>query len=300
MKRCLYIFFALCLFVSCSKNKNETTKQEITENAITVNVMKIQKGSLDDYLECGGDVEAESTVEVLPVMAGRLTQLFVNVGDYVNRNQLLAYIDPSRPGTVYSASPVLAPSSGTIISIMPSVGANVTPSTVILTLSSTNKLLIKINVPERFISRVSEGQEAQVRFSAYNDNVFNAKVTEVSPVLDPMSRTMQVTLIFTDEDENKKKLPKAGMYAKVNLTTEHKDNILVIPNNAIVQNLGKSYVYVVEGERAKKREIKTGLNVDNLVEVSDNLSQDEVIVVKGQSSLSDGQLVNAIFIEGEN
>lgn len=285
--------------VSCKGKSEKTAKEEETETIYAVNADIVQAGNLDDYLEFGGDVSSVSAVDVYPDAAGKISRIRVSVGDLVKKDQIIAYVDPSRPGMNYSENPVKAPISGRVTSFPPTIGTMVSQSYSIAKISDTDELQIKVNVAERFISRIRENQTAIVSFDAYPGVEFKARVFEVSPVLDTTSRTMIAKLKVEPADSR----IKAGMYARVKLITDTIEGAVVIPNDAIVYRDGKPYVFTAKSESAESSvnmvSVKEGLSVDNKTEIQEGLKEGDVIIVKGQSLLSDGSKVKILSISGK-
>lgn len=285
--------------VSCKGKSEKTAKEEETETIYAVNADIVQAGNLDDYLEFGGDVSSVSAVDVYPDAAGKISRIRVAVGDLVKKDQIIAYVDPSRPGMNYSENPVKAPISGRVTSFPPTIGTMVSQSYSIAKISDTDELQIKVNVAERFISRIRENQTAIVSFDAYPGVEFKARVFEVSPVLDTTSRTMLAKLKVEPADSR----IKAGMYARVKLITDTIEGAVVIPNDAIVYRDGKPYVFTAKSESAESSvnmvSVKEGLSVDNKTEIQEGLKEGDVIIVKGQSLLSDSSKVKILSISGK-
>lgn len=285
--------------VSCKGKSEKTAKEEETETIYAVNADIVQAGNLDDYLEFGGDVSSVSAVDVYPDAAGKISRIRVAVGDLVKKDQIIAYVDPSRPGMNYSENPVKAPISGRVTSFPPTIGTMVSQSYSIAKISDTDELQIKVNVAERFISRIRENQTAIVSFDAYPGVEFKARVFEVSPVLDTTSRTMLAKLKVEPADSR----IKAGMYARVKLITDTIEGAVVIPNDAIVYRDGKPYVFTAKSESAESSvnmvSVKEGLSIDNKTEIQEGLKEGDVIIVKGQSLLSDGSKVKILSISGK-
>ncbi|MCR5763555.1 MAG: efflux RND transporter periplasmic adaptor subunit [Treponema sp.] len=283
------------LFLSGCKEKNDSSIEKTAERpSVTVGVMEIKPSDMEDYIEFGGSVNAVDTVSVLPNVSGKVAAILVEAGDKVQKNQIIAKIDPSKPGAEFALSPVKASASGTVTAVFPSVGAYVTTSSAVAEVSSTDRLEIKINVSERFVSLIKMNQIAEVTFKSYPDEKFNGEVIKVSPILDPVTRTLQVILNIKDS----KNIIKSGMFAHEKLTTEQKKDILALPNRSILYNLGKPFVYqVVEkggDATASKVEVETGLSVDGMTEIKNGISDGMKIIVKGQNLVSDGQKVKSI------
>lgn len=298
LKAIVVFSLAAAMFAGCKKD-SKTADSEV-EALFAVNTYKTKTGNFDNYLEFGGDVEAVSSVAVLPDMAGKISQILVSVGQTVGKNQTIAYVDASLPGMHYSASPVRAPISGRITSFVPKIGTQVSQGSVIANIAQTDDLDIKVSIPERFVSRVENGQQATVSFDAYPGEEFGAKVVEVSPVLDTSSRTMNIKLHFVKRNEK----IKVGMYGRVRLVTESKKDAIVVPSNAVVTREGEPYLFVVgskDGEghaRVKLVAIMSGISVDNKTEILQGINAGDEVVVKGQNLLTDGANVNIVATSG--
>lgn len=286
-------------FTGCGKKAAQTADEASDEILYAVTAKKLTVGTLDDYLEFGGDVDSVSSVSVMPDMAGKLSGVKVNVGDMVKKDQIIAYVDASRPGYNYSESPVKAPAAGRIISLVTNIGTTVSQAMPVAKISNTEEMEIKINVPERFISRVKEGQRVELTFDAYPGEIFGAKVSEVSPVLDNSSRTM-LTKIRIVQRNNKIKI---GMYARVKLITETRSNSIVLSSTAIVTREGNPYVFVLnqaasadEKPTVHQQAVKLGLTIDDKTEIVEGLTAGQIVVTKGQSLLSEGSKVNVVSL----
>lgn len=286
------LVFALAfVFFSCSKDEGTAVVPvESQETVFAVNTYVAAAENLDEYLEFGGDVVAASSVDVMPDTSGKIANIRVRVGDYIEKNQILAYVDPSRPGMTYESSPIRAPVAGTITAFPVSVGSMVAPSVSIAKISNTKNLEINISVAERFVSRIAVGQPALLTFDSYPGEVFTAKVAEVNPVLDTTSRSMGVKLVL-DPPDNRIKI---GMYCRVKLITESKAGVVAIPREAIVNRSGQESVFVVNGNTVENCPISVGITVDNMVEVVSGLSAGNEVVVSGQTLLDSGSKVNVI------
>lgn len=290
--RCVALAFALAfVFFGCSKKEQAAVAPVETQETIyAVNTYVAAAKNLDEYLEFGGDVEAASSVDVMPDTSGKIASIRVKVGEYVQKNQILAYVDPSRPGMTYESSPIRAPVAGTVTSFPVSVGSMVAPSVSIAKISSTSNLEVSINVAERFVSRIEVGQPALLTFDSYPGEVFTAKVVEVNPVLDTTTRSMGVKLVLDPPD----KRIKIGMYCRVKLITESKTGVVAIPRAAVMSRSGQNSVFVVNGSLVELRPVSLGITVDDMVEVTSGLSTGNEVVVSGQTLLDSGSKVNVV------
>lgn len=285
---------ASAVFLGCGKKPvaEDDTK---AETIFAVNVYKAVPKNLDDYLEFGGNVQTASSVDIYPdVQSGKLSRILVKVGDKVKKDQVLCEVDASRPGMDYKNSPIKAPVAGTITSFPYNIGQTVSAAMPVGKISSTGTLEVKTNVAERFVSRISMNEKAELAFDAYPGETFPAVLVEIDPVLDTSSRTLGIKLVQTPSDSRL----KAGMYARIKLVTDTKKNTIVIPNNVIVIRNDEDIVYIVDSmtNTVKASPVKKGIRVDDKQEIQMGIAPGDLVVVKGQALLSDGAKVNVVSI----
>lgn len=297
---------AMILFAGCGNKKDsgeaEGQKPGAKENPVTVFAVSTStavRGELKDYLEFGGDVTAKTNIDITPDTSGRVAEIRVRVGDRVSKNDIIALVDPSRPGMNFEFSPVKAPIDGTITQVLVVPGSMVAPQLSLAKVGRTDTLEIVMNVPERFVSKIQLNQQAVLRLDAYPGEIFPARVTEVSPVLDTTSRTMTVKLALLRPDSR----IKAGMFARVKLITDTRTNTIKIQDTAVVTRFGESSVFIItemtdeDGTSymaVRKQKVIPGIRVDDRMEIRSGLQGGEEIVVRGQTLLEDGSRVNIV------
>ena len=257
----------------------------------SVKTVLAEKTLLHDYILTNGDVETQSSIEVFPSIGGKVVQTLVSLGSSVKTGDVIAYIDPSEPGSYYAKSPVTAPISGSIIQTPLKAGQTVTTSSVITKIGDIANLQITAYVPERYIGDIRLGLKAEVTFEAYEGVVFNASVVRISPVVDAATRTKEIVLHFDKADSRL----NAGMFAKVKLyTVEYKDQI-AIQQDALVNQNDKYFLYVrSDGETVQKREVSLGKNVGGYFQILSGVSEGERVVVEGMLTLADGGKIRDI------
>jgi multidrug efflux pump subunit AcrA (membrane-fusion protein) len=285
------ILAAGLLFVP-SMLAGHTAKSLAAEEApvFSVKVADAEVRTLRAYLEVNGDIVSDRQVKVFPETSGKLVRVLVALGSAVRQGQLIAEVDPSRPGVQYSMSPVYAPISGTVSAAPLAAGSTVTQGDSIAVISVIENLHIEALIPEREVSQLKAGLKAEVTLQAYPGEIFTATVVQVSPVLDPASRTKKIVLTF---DKNDSRI-NAGMFARLALNTGTYANILAVPAEAIVDHFGTKAVYVLHGSTAQLREISAGVTIDQLAEIKTGVLEGEMVIIQGQQFIADGSPVRVI------
>jgi len=299
----LILIIAALIFSGCDQIKSIFAKKDEKKEVIpeapvfAVNSILAVQGQIQDYITLSGDIYAGSTVDAYSDAAGKVTELYVSVGSRVNRGDRIAAVDPSRPGMTFRQSITTAPISGTITMLPAQIGMMISQAVPVARISGSGGLAIRLNVAERFISRISLNLPCEVTLDAWPGEIFYGSISEISPTVDLASRTMEVKLNVSDSTSRL----KPGMFAKVRLITERKNNIVKIPAAAVINRFGEQYVYVIEEDEenpenhfVKKRIVVPGILIDGVAEITSGLAANEEIVVRGQTLLDDGFRVNVI------
>jgi multidrug efflux pump subunit AcrA (membrane-fusion protein) len=261
-------------------------------SATVVQATEVVLGSIENSVVITGDVLARTQVSIYPSMAGKIAEMRVQVGDRVFQGQTLAMVDPSRPGEVYALSPVVSPIGGTALQAPVSAGDTVGAGTAVYVVGNLDSLVVETFVPERFSTAIRMGLPAQLRFEAMPGESFAAAVSEISPVLDPASRTLRIRLQFQGAPDPR---IRAGMFATVSLVTNSRSDVPVIPRAAVINTYGSWIVFVVDqNNAAERREIRLGLESEDMVEVAEGLGPGELVVSAGQNFLSQGDPVRVV------
>jgi len=268
-----------------------SSRQSSSRSATSIRVTPVENGTIEKSVILNGEILARNQVTIFPAVGGRLVQTRFNIGDRVNRGEVVATVDPSRPGEVYSHSPVVSTVSGTVLSAPFHTGDTVTMQSGVYVVGDLSSLLVETHVPERFVASVRQRMRAALWFEAISGEVFEAEVTEINPVLDPVSRTLRIRLRFLRPDPR----IKAGMFATISLVTNSKVDVPVIQRISVINTYGSWIVFVVdENNIARRREITFGIDNEEYLEVLSGVSLGEKVVSAGQNFLTDGDLVRIV------
>jgi membrane fusion protein (multidrug efflux system) len=184
---------------------------------------------------------------------------------------------------------VRAPFSGRIGLRRVSPGSFVNTDTVITTLDDVSVIKLDFSVPETFVNVVRQGMTINAHSLVFPDRDFNGTVASIDTRLDPVSRAVEVRAVIPNEDG----LLKPGMFMTVDLQRDRGD-VLMAPEQAIVPEGSRQYVYVVTDGLAEKRQVLLGRRIPGYVVVSDGLSAGETVVTEGTHKIRDGAQVESL------
>ena len=148
---------------------------------------------------------------------------------------------------------------------------------------------IDLDIPEKYLPKVSLGQIANIRVDAYSDKEFKGIVTKISPVLDLATRTAPIEITI----ENKDHFLQSGMFAKVNLIIEEEKQVPVILKEAVLGKEPDFYVYVARDKKAIIKKVALGIREAAYYQIKDGLKEGDLVVVMGQQRLRDGVEIEA-------
>ena len=181
---------------------------------------------------------------------------------------------------------IRAPFDGRVGLRRVSVGSLISPGTVITTLDDSRLIKIDFGVPEANLTALREGLPVGVSSVAYPGQIFDGRVTSIDSRIDPASRSVLVRA----EVPNETGLLKPGMFLNVSLQRDARSAI-VVPEEALVPEEDRQYVYVVTAGVAEKREVEIGARRPGLVEIVSGLKAGERVVIEGTIKLREGGAV---------
>jgi len=288
------LIFALIAFSAYLRKDEKAVKGKNKTTVFVVESAKSKKGEIKDYIKINGNVEPVRNIDIYPDIAGKLSRLKVLLGESVKAGQIIAEIDPSKPGLSYALSPVRSTITGTITSLPYEVGATITLNTAVATVGDLSLLQIRTEVAEPYAGKINIGTPATASFVAWPNRTFNTHIVEISPIVSNITRSIRIKLEFDKEYPEL----KAGMFASIKLVTDTMKNTVLVPSISVVTRDAKKYVFVVQEKKASMVQVSTGLNVDGVTEITSGIPENTEIVVKGQNLLDDGVEIDVINKEG--
>ena len=186
---------------------------------------------------------------------------------------------------------IKAPISGVINKRMVEYGQFISGGMTVFEVVNTSKLKIWIKVPEKDIFKLSKSQEVNITIPSLPGRTYTGKINAIGEKADNAMK-FDVEVILDNPGDNSRL--KAGLFAEVNIPVEVTETI-IIEKTAITGSRQNPSVFVVEGEKAMKREIITNESDDKYIEVINGLKEGEKVVVSGQLNLHDGDRVKVIL-----
>lgn len=273
--------------VKTANNKNNTEKTTIISPVF---------GNIQTFVSTTGTVLPQNRLEVKPAISGRVEKILVKEGDHVKKGQTLAWMSSTERAAlldaaraqgetvvkqwqeVYKSTPLIAPIDGEVIVKSVEPGQTVMTSEAILVLS--NRLIVQAQFDETDIGKIKMGQPATITLDAYPE-------IKVSGVVDHIyyeSKVVSNVSIY-NVDILPDRVPaefRSGMTAEVKVLETSRENVLILPLEAIKQEKEGSYVLINQGKEQKlgQRRVETGISDDINIEILSGLTDTDLVVVQ--------------------
>jgi RND family efflux transporter MFP subunit len=182
-----------------------------------------------------------------------------------------------------------SPLDGYVVQRKLDPGALVGPlgSGAIVTVVRTDVLRVFITVNERDSANVAVGKEASVVLDALPGRVFHGSVVRLAPFFDPTTRTLDAEVQLANTDG----ALRPGMYGRGSITLERHTGATVLPATAMQISDNQRYVFVLDGNRVRRKTVETGYDAGEWLEVKSGVHAGEQVVIAGADGLSEGSIV---------
>jgi len=274
------------------KPKNTDKNLEVTKEITPV------VGTIKTYISCTGTVLPKNRLEVKPPVNGRVESILVKEGDKVKTGQILAWMSSTERAALLDAArgqgqeslkyweeaykpiPLLAPIDGEVIVQTTQPGQTVTTSDAVVVLS--DHLIVRAQVDETDIGKILLDKKAIISLDAYADIKIKASVEHIYYE----SQTVNNVTIYNVDliPETVPSFFRSGMNASVDFIEQEKENILVVPLDAVHKDKDGSYLLVKNNgdKEPVKMAVKLGLSDDKNVEILSAINENTRIITKSK------------------
>ena len=210
--------------------------------------------------------------------------------DRLTNTHELALADLESATLNLSYTKVVAPFAGQVVDRAVVAGRHIKPGEKLVTIANLTPLVARVFLPERDVIALKIGQGAELVLEAAGAARLPGRVTRISPVVDVGTGTVKVTV----EALAVTPAARPGSFATVRIVTDTRRDALLVPKSAVVREDATDYLFVAEGDRARRRKVTLGYPSDGRIEVASGLSGGESVIVAGQGSLKDGARVSVL------
>ena len=350
MKKIYYLIFAILIVCivftqfNCGKDSQSKEKdKKKDELVVPVEVAEVTIGDISAYFSGTATIEAEEETDVVAKVGGVVKEIYVEEGDYVKVNQMVAKLDDEKLAVqleqakatldklenaynrndelfkkslisvdqfqkskyeyesqkaIYSLatlelnySAIRSPISGVVAERKIKVGNMVLTNQATFRVTGMDPLIAVLHVPERQISKLRTGQKAKLGIDAVKGVEFMGKIKRISPVVDPTTGTVKVTLEMRDPSGRL----KPGMFSRNNIINDIHQKTTLVPKDALIAEDRESSVFVVRDSLALRQIVEVGYVNTSHIEILSGLQPADTVVTTGKGSLKDSAKVEIVL-----
>jgi membrane fusion protein, multidrug efflux system len=223
-------------------------------------------------------------------------QGFLSEEDFSNATyqieQLGLSLDEAKRELSYTE--VRAPISGTVTGRHVNLGDHVSPNQHLFDIVDFDSIVARVFVPEKELPRLRRGQETRLSAPSLGEQVHLGRIERISPVVDPQSGTVKVTVAIPGRHEL-----RPGLYVDVELVTDVHEDALLVPKRALVYDQDQIFVYRLQGLTVERLAVRPLLEDKETIEpqpaeTGEGLEPGDRLVVAGQAGLKDGAEVRLV------
>ena len=232
----------------------------------------------------------------------QVEEMKTSVGVSRSRLYVLGYtpeevdtMDPLKEGPKLSYFPIKAPLDGTILQKDIVLDEQVDTTFFLFKIADLTTVWLKASVFEKDLGMIHGlvGRDVQFRTTSYPDQTFSAKVISMGNVVDEATRALPLLAVA----ENKDGLLKPGMFVEVDLPASETTDVLSVPNTAIVDHAGQSFVFVQTAPTSFiRRVVEVGRRHGDRVEIIRGIKSGDPVVVEGVFALK-SEMLRALISE---
>ncbi len=187
-------------------------------------------------------------------------------------------------------STIRSPIDGLVSARYVKVGNLVAANSPAFHVTQFDPLLAVFHVPEREIHQLAAGQTAMLSFDAWPDEEFAGEIDRISPVVNPETGTVKVTVQMQPAGQRL----QPGMFGRVRILYDSRDNAVLVPADAVITEDARDAVFVVVDGQAVRRDVVVGFEEAGRVQIESGVSAGDTVVVTGQAALRDDTPVEIV------
>jgi membrane fusion protein (multidrug efflux system) len=255
---------------------------------------------LDAAVQSAEARQARAELSLAEANANRVEDLFAQ--QFVSgsaRDEAVSRLEVARASVALAQARlertrICAPFDGIVGIRRVNVGDYVREGDALINIEDISILKLDFRLPERYLARLKPGQKLEVTSDVARGEIFPAEVEAIDPLVDADGRAVLLRARLANDEGRL----RPGVFARVRLIVDRRDNVMLIPEAALIPAPGQTqYVFQVKGGVARQIGVRTGMRRAAEVEIVEGLTPDDLVVVAGQFKLRDGTPVAATRVD---
>ena len=263
------------------------SKMSTMTKSVSVKVGHIKLGSAQKIYQTISTIEALQSIEITSKVNGVVEKInFIEGSEIKEGEKILSILSSDTAGRIE----IHAPFDGKLGLSNVNVGNQVSKSELLTTLDNFTKMKIKFDLPETNLAFLKKNLSFEATSDVIKGKIFKGNIDYIDSRIDEQSRTIRVYAILNNTDN----VLRPGLFMKIKLVLQEKENAFLIPEEALLSINKKHYVYIAEGDNAKIKEVSIGIRMNQFIEIEKGLDINDKVIVLGHEKLRDGSKIKIL------
>ena len=280
----IIILIAVILIPGILRKRKSTHKRNA--KSIPVVLSTVTNRTINMWMSFSVATKGINQALVYADLPGKFMRFVVSEGQFVKKDNIIAYIEREAPGVEIKPIPIKSPLNGIVSLFSFNKGQIIKPNIPVAQVASIDKIKVEFSLPQNY--KITKDTPVKLEVSSL-DRKIKGKINWLSDFPDPVSKTWSVAAIFP----NHTRQIKPGMFARVWVLIETK-KCTAVPDESVL-GTSKKFLFIAKGKRAHLVSVETGISNGFYTEIVKGIREGDTILIEGQNVVKDG---SPIKIEG--
>jgi len=292
MKKWIFILILVLILVipGLIRFKKASAKIVEEDEGVPVVVATVKVSDVVKIMSFSSQVQGIEQAQIFPDIPGKFLKFTVKEGQWVKKDQIIAYVEQDIPGVVRKPIAVKSTISGVVSLRSVNKGQLIRqqdpmfPDPPLAEVARVDRIKVEFDVPEKFY--IKEGLPIKVEIPSLS-KTFEGKIEKASVFYNSSTRTQDLVGVI----KNPKKEILPGMFAKVWVEVARENNAISLPIDAVIGLVDK-YVFKAEKGKALLSSVETGFTNGNNIVIKDGISVGDTVIIVGQYIVKDSAKID--------
>ena len=254
---------------------------------ISVAAQKVQISSINKIYPATSVIESKKSYNVISKTDGILNDIFFSESSFVNKgDKLFSILSTSSIGEIL----ITAPFNGYVGLTDYKIGDKLKNGDLLLTLDDMSSMKAFIYLPEKILPQISENIKYIASSKLFPEQKYFGVISNIDQRVNRDSRTIRAYAIIDNKNNNL----RPGLMLNIDIILEEIEATMLIPEESVLTSRDFSYVFVIEEDIAKLKEVNIGISSNGMIQILSGISSGDKVVTLGHEKLKDGSKIKII------
>ena len=277
------LYGAINLYTKIQFYKSFANQTRIT----SVAAEEVRIDSINKIYPATSVIEAKTSYNVISKTDGILNEIFFKESSFVEKgDKLFSILSTSSIGEIS----ITAPFDGYVGLTDYKVGDKLKNGDLLLTLDDMSFMKAFIYLPEKILPQISQNIKYIASSKLFPEEKYFGVISNIDQRVNRDSRTIRAYAIIDNKNNNL----RPGLMLNIDIILDEIEATMLIPEESVLTSEDFSYVFVIEEDIAKLKEVNIGISSNGMIQILSGISSGDKVVTLGHEKLKDGSKIKII------